>query len=327
MPAESLIPAPGAVRAANPDGTNLAYILAVSYSGSTLLAMLLGSQPEGTTVGEMRVPSLHEPDSYLCSCGEHIKKCGFWNEVSKRMAKKGISGFDITNAQLSIHDAQSAYLRRVLDPLPRGSLLEAARKTALALSPAWPRHLRNVHRRNGALVEVLQEITGTKVVIDSSKIALHLKYLLKSPDLRTKVIHLVRDGRAVTMSMLGHGFKRSSRQESVAAAAFSWRRNNEAAERVLDDLPTSQWRHIAYEELCRQPEETLRGICKFLGMDTGRIVLDFRARQQHILGNDMRLKSGSDIRLDERWRTALTKEDLAAFEGVAGEMNRKYGYE
>ena len=81
-----------------------------------------------------------------------------------------------------------------------------------------------------------------------------------------------------------------------------------------------------YEELCRQPEATLRGICKFLGMDTRQINLDFRAKTQHVLGNDMRLKSGSDIRLDERWRTTLTKDDLGVFDEVAGEMNRKYGY-
>ena len=59
------------------DATNLAYILAVSYSGSTLLAMLLGSQSEAMTVGEMRAPAVGEPDAYLCSCGEPIKKCRF----------------------------------------------------------------------------------------------------------------------------------------------------------------------------------------------------------------------------------------------------------
>ncbi|HWD90907.1 MAG TPA: sulfotransferase [Verrucomicrobiae bacterium] len=309
------------------EATNLGYILAASYSGSTLLAMLLGSQRDAITVGEMRAPSLDEPDSYLCSCGEPIKGCKFWSEVSAGMARRGIADFDITNAQLSIHDAKNPFLHRLLEPLPRGPLLETARSTALAVSPSWPAHLQNVHHRNGALVEVLREITGTKVVIDSSKIALHLKFLLKAPKLKIKVIWLVRDGRAVTTSMLGHGMKQGSRQETVAAAALSWKRNNEAGERVLQEMPKSQWMFLQYEALCRQPEETLRGLCKFLGMDTRQIVLDFRAKQQHILGNDMRLKSGSEIRLDERWRTALTPEDLGTFNEVAGGSNRKYGYE
>lgn len=309
------------------EATNLAYILAASYSGSTLLAMLLGSQPEATTVGEMRAPTVDKPDTYLCSCGEHIKKCPFWREVSERMAKHGIPGFDIPNAQLSIHDAKSASLRRVIDPLPRGPLLEAVRSIALAVSPEWRGHLRTIHQRNSALVKVFQEITGAKVVVDSSKIALHLRYLLKAPELKIKVIWMVRDGRAVSTSMLGHGTKRDTRAESVAAAAESWRRNNEANERVLADLPQSQWLFLQYEELCRKPEATLRNLCEFLGMSTNEITLNFRARTQHVLGNDMRLKSGSDIRLDERWKTALSKEDLAVFEQVAGDLNRKYGYE
>jgi hypothetical protein len=324
-PAEKKSPA--VVNSQTADATNMAYILAVSFSGSTLLAMLLGSQSEATTVGEMRAPAVGEPDAYLCSCGSPIRKCEFWREVNQRMAKRGISDFDITQARLSIHDTENKYLHRLLEPLPRGRFLETVRTTGLSVSPAWPAHLRNVHQRNSALVEALREITGAKVVVDSSKIALHLKYLLRSPDLRIKIIHLVRDGRAVTMSMLGHGLKRNTRQESVAAAALSWRRNNEAAERVLSELPRSQWVPLQYEQLCRDPEKTLRSLCQFLGMDANEITLDFRSRQQHVLGNEMRLKSGSDIRLDERWRSGLSGEDLGIFEEVAGDLNRKYGYQ
>jgi hypothetical protein len=307
------------------DATNLAYILSANFSGSTLLAMLLGVQPEATTVGEMRAPHVGV-DDYLCSCGANIKKCGFWSDVSRLMAKRGIADFDITNAGLSIHDVENPYVHRLLNPLPRGPLFEAVRTTGLAISPVWPAHLRKIQQRNAAFAEVLREITGAKIVIDSSKIALHLKFLLKSKDLKIKIIRLVRDGRAVTVSTMGHGFKRDSRRETVAGAALSWRGNNEASERILADLPTSQWMFVKYEELCRQPEETLRGICKFIGIDSRNIVLDFHARQQHILGNEMRLKSGSDIRLDERWRKELSQEDLATFDEVAGDLNRKYGY-
>jgi hypothetical protein len=321
MTSESLTQTRAVGTANGVDDTNLAYILAVSFTGSTLLAMLLGSQQDAITVGEMRVPSLSDPDSYLCSCGQQIKKCQFWNEVSKRMAQRGISDFDITDAKLSIHDAKSPYVRRLLDPLPRGAFLETVRKIGLSLSPEWRGHLRNVQERNSKLVEVLKEITGTKVVIDSSKIALHLTRLQEAPALKIKVIWLVRDGRAVTNSMLGHGTK------SVAEAALSWRRNNEAAQRVLADMPKNQWVLQKYEDLCRAPEETLRTLCKFLGMDAQQIVLDFRAKQQHLLGNDMRLKSGSEIRVDERWRTKLSKEDLATFEEVAGDMNKTLGYQ
>lgn len=323
----TLAPAPAVQASVKKDVTNFAYILSANYSGSTLLAMLLGSQPEAVTVGEMRAPHVGTAEDYQCSCGQPIKQCQFWRDVTEQMAKRGVVGFDITHARLSIHETENRFVHRLLEPLPRGMFLETVRKTGLALSPAWPGHLQNVQRRNVALAEALREITGAKVVVDSSKIALHLRYLSKSPALKMKVIRLVRDGRAVTMSTLGHGFKRDTRRETIAGAALSWRKNNEAAERVLAEMPESQWKFLQYEELCRRPEETLRNLCGFLGMDTNRVVLDFRARTQHVLGNEMRLKSGSEIRLDERWRSGLSKEDLEIFEEVAGELNRKYGYE
>jgi hypothetical protein len=292
------------------DATNVAYIVAASYSGSTLLAMLLGAHADGCTVGEMRAPDVGDPDEYFCSCGAKIKECSFWARVSAAMATRGINEFDITNASLSIHDTDNAYIRRLLDPLPRGPVLEAARDIALGLSPKWKTHLRNIQSRNAALVEVLQEVTGAHVVVDSSKIAVHLKYLLRSPSLKIKAIHLLRDGRAVTTSMLGHGLKRETRAKTIEAAASSWRGNNESAERLLTRLPSSQWLQIRYEDLCREPAPMLERLCDFLGMDRDRVVLDFRSKQQHVLGNDMRLKSTSEIRLDERWRTQLSKEDL-----------------
>jgi hypothetical protein len=308
------------------DQANFAYILSANFSGSTLLAMLLGSQSEAVTVGEMRAPAIGDPDAYRCSCGQPIKQCEFWSKVNAGMARKGIPDFDITEARISIHHSKSKYVNRLLDPMPKGPLLETVRAAALSLSPAWPPHRREIHFRNRALAEVLREVTGARLVIDSSKISLHLKYLLQSPDLKIKIIRLVRDGRAVTVSTMGHGFKRDSRRETVAGAARSWRRNNEAAERILSNTPASRWMFVKYEELCRQPEATLRGICKFLGMDTRQIMLDFRAKEQHVLGNEMRLKSGSDIRLDERWRKELSQEDLATFDEVAGDLNRQYGY-
>ena len=321
-PCSSLPPRSGSLV----ETTNLAYILAASYSGSTLLAMLLGAQSDACTVGEMRAPDVGDAEAYFCSCGARIKECSFWLRVTAGMAAKGFPGFDITDADLSIHDVENRYIDRLLAPLTRGPVLEGIRDLALHLSPAWRPHLRRIQSRNAALVEVLRGITGAKVVVDSSKVAVHLKYLLTTPALQIKVIHLLRDGRAVTTSMLGHGLKRSTRAETIAAAASSWRGNNEGAERLLARLPALQWLQLRYEDLCRQPEETLRHLCGFLGMDTERIVLDFRSRQQHVLGNDMRLKSTSEIRLDERWRTQLSKEDLEVFEEAAGGLNRKYGY-
>jgi hypothetical protein len=83
---------------------------------------------------------------------------------------------------------------------------------------------------------------------------------------------------------------------------------------------------VRYEELCKDPETTLRRLTAFLGLASSQLVLDFRSRQQHIIGNGMRLDTTSAIRLDERWKTHLSGEDLETFDRVAGHLNRRYGY-
>jgi hypothetical protein len=305
----------------------MAYILSASHSGSTLLAMLLGAQAKACTVGELRAPNLGAIDVYQCSCGRRIKECEFWIQVSRAMARRGIAGFDITQARTSIFEAPGRYAGRLLEPLQRGPLLELVRNVALGFSPGWNSFLKEVQHRNAALVEALKELTGAEIIIDSSKSVLHLNYLLKNPSLRIKVIQLIRDGRAVSLSLIGHGLQRSTRQETVAAAAREWRRSNEAAQFLLNRLPASQWMGVRYEQLCQNPQSTLRQLCQFLDLNTENLTLDFRSRQQHVLGNDgMRLQSTSAIRLDERWRTQLSAEDLSTFDLVAGSLNRRCGY-
>lgn len=290
------------------------------------MAMLLGVQPGACTVGELRAPSIGDPNLYMCSCDEKIKQCPFWGKVGEAMARKGIPDFDITNAGTSIYEVPGRYAQRLLAPLQRGPFLEWVRDLGLSLSPAWRRHLLQTRQRNRALVEVLQELGEADIIIDSSKSVLHLKYLLQDSRLDIKIIRLIRDGRAVTLSLLGHGLKRPSREETISAAAQEWKRSNEAAECLLRCLPPSQWLAVQYEDLCRQPEATIRQLCRFLGLNAEKVNLDFRSRQSHVLGNEMRLKSSAEIRLDQRWRQQLSQSDLEIFERVAGQMNRRYGY-
>jgi hypothetical protein len=319
----------------------LGYILSASHSGSTLLAMLLGSQPGICTVGELKATSLGDPGRYRCSCGASIKNCEFWSEVSNAMQQKGIK-FDVTCAGTNIHDVDSAYLRRLLAPLHRGPLWELARDVALNLSPTWHAHVSRVQNRNRALIETLAKVRAASVIVDSSKIGLRLKYQLRDPQLDVRVIRLIRDGRAVALSYMdpftfadaadpkrragGSGGDRDCERKRMVEAAREWRRSNEEAETLLPTVGQSRWVEVRYEELCANPAETVRRICLFLGIDSVRVVLDFRSVEQHVVGNGMRLDSTSEIRVDERWREHLTEDDLRAFDRVAGSLNRRYGY-
>lgn len=320
----------------------LCYLLAASHSGSTLLAMLLGAQPGACTVGELKATSLGDRNQYRCSCHERILDCYFWKQVGATMSSRGYPGFDITAAGTSIFETQSPYVRRLLAPLYRGGALETIRDIALSFSPAWRVRLADSNGRNLALIEALLEETGAGVVIDSSKVALRLKYLLQIPNLDLRVIRVIRDGRAVSLTYMddwnfadsadpalrggGSGKLRPSVRETMAEAANEWKRSNESSDALTSRLPSSQWTEVRYEELCADPAATLKRLATFLDLDPDQVTLDFRAVTQHVIGNGMRMDATSEIRLDERWKEVLSNGDLKAFDGVAGELNRKYGY-
>jgi hypothetical protein len=113
---------------------------------------------------------------------------------------------------------------------------------------------------------------------------------------------------------------------SMAAAALEWRRSNEEAEQMLRTIPSSDQVCITYEQLCTNTHETINSVFRFLELPESEDHRNFRAVPNHIVGNGMRLDSGSKVKLDERWRRALSADELAEFERVAGDLNRSYGY-
>jgi hypothetical protein len=323
--------------------TRLAYVLAASHSGSTLLSMLLGSHPQVATIGEMKLSphAMGDLERYRCSCGQFIRQCGFWQRVSEGMARRGVE-FDLACAGMDYRDIKSQFALGLLRPLHQGKAIECVRDMGLSLSPVWCAGLPEIHRRNAALASIVAELAAAQIVVDSSKAGLRLKYLLRCPELDVKVIRLVRDGRAVALTYMdpagfadaedpsrragGTGGDRKCERLSIHQAAYQWRRCMEEAEHVLQGLDRSRWVEVHYEELCEDPGAALARVFAFLGVEPGRQPSDFRSVEQHVVGNGMRLDTTSEIRLDERWRDVLSEEDLQTFDEVAGQMNHRYGY-
>lgn len=303
--------------------------------------MLLGAHPDACTVGELKGASRGNPDTYCCSCGARIRECGFWQKISAAMLARGYT-YEVTSAGTDIKAVAGRYAQRLLRPLHRTAGLERVRDALLNLSPDWRAHLLRTQARNAALVETLQEVSGARVVIDSSKTGLRLKYLLRNSALEVRVIRLLRDGRGVSLTHTNPGeFADASAPHlrsggtggpghtglSMQEAASLWKDSNAEADRITTTLGPAQCLTIRYEELCATPAKTMRAVCEFLDLDPFDPGTNFRARkQQHVVGNGMRMDASSEIRHDERWRTHLTPEQLNVFNEVAGVLNRRYGY-
>jgi hypothetical protein len=323
--------------------TSLAYILAASHSGSTLLAMLLGSHPDVCTVGELKATQLGDVTRYRCSCRTEIVQCSFWKGVHEGMARRGFPSFNIVHGETDLASGATPYVRKLLRPLHRGALLERARDAALAASPAWQARLARFQSLNAALTAELATRTGARVVVDSSKVAVRLKYLLRNPELDIRVIRLIRDGRGVALTYTdpaqfadardprlrgggtGAGSETADRL-TLAQAAREWKRSNEEQEALLVGLDRSRWTEVRYEEMCRDPESTLRKLFRFVGVNPEHSISNFRGKNHHVIGNGMRFDETSEIRLDERWRSELPAQAGAIFEAHAGPTNVRLGY-
>src|SRR4030095_6674403 len=94
------------------------------------------------------------------------------------------------------------YVRRLLRPLHRGPAFELVRDLALHIAPAWRGHLAVWQRPNARLAESVCRVTGKALVVDSSKVAVRLKYLLRNPALDVRVVRVIRDGRAVMLTYM-----------------------------------------------------------------------------------------------------------------------------
>ena len=320
---------------------DLAYILSASHSGSTLLAMLLGSHRDAVSVGELAPGSFGDFSQYRCSCRALLLECPFWRRVATEMRARG-TDFRLEEFGTSHHAIPGRWVRRLMRPLHRGPVLESLRDAAVSLCPAWRREFPRRQVANRCLIEVIAGLTNRRVVVDSSKRAVRLKYLLRIPQLRVSVIRLIRDGRAVALTYMdphrfadagrpelrggGSGANRNGECLTMEQAAREWRRSNEEAEHLLRTLPPSQWTAVRYEDLCADPSVTLHRLFVFLGLDPARSAPDFRSVEHHVLGNGMRLDESSHIRLDDRWTSHLTPDDVRRFDHVAGDLRKRYAY-
>jgi len=319
----------------------LVYILAASHSGSTLLALLLAAHPRVSTVGELKLGHLGDPEQYLCSCREKLTRCTFWAQLSAEMSRRGHE-LDPTRAGTDFATDATPYVTRLLKPLHRGRLLETVRDSLLACSPHWRRNLPRIQERNAALVRSVLAVSNASAVVDSSKTGLRLKYLLRNPALDVHVVRLIRDGRGVALTYMDPGRFADARDPSlrgggtgrsnntyvmpIERAARLWRRSNEEADETVRSVPPERVITVRYEDLCADTDAVLERLFDFVGVDPGERVREFRRVQRHVVGNGMRLDDSSTVALDERWRSVFGPEELAAFERTAGALNRSYGY-
>ncbi len=294
------------------------------YTGSTLLGFLLDLHPGCASIGAATgLTSKIDLRTYECSCGARFVDCPFWNRVALRTEELGAPVTVFETGYWNTHVTLSS--RRWLDGLLVRSLgnltATAVRDTVVWRAPAIRRALAGARDATWSLARAVLESTGASVFVDSARDHQRPKYLMADPRLDVRVLHLVRDPRGNTASIMKHT------GADVATAAKRWRHYNVEADRVRALLPEDAWFRVRYEDLCRDPSGTLEAIERFIGVEATSVPVDLQATDHHIIGNSMRLRGIGEIREDRSWEQALDREDLRTIARIAGPASRRLGLE
>jgi hypothetical protein len=283
------------------------YIAGWGRSGSTILGRILGQVSSFFLVGELRyVWDRGLIENRLCSCGVPFRECRVWRQVMSEVFEA--DGHADAQKLVSLRDRELR-TRHLLTPTL------TSLQTRLARMDKYQRTLENLYH-------AVQNVSKSKVLVDTSKFPSYGYVLHNTPGIDLYVLHLVRDPRAVAYSW---GSRRKPRMDHRTMAdkfmtphgsvesSLVWDEWNLAVENVWRRQP-ERYKLLRYEDFVESPRSSVQDILRFLGEEDSEspfssergIALD----ESHIFsGNPDRFQSGTiTIKSDEGW-----KDDMSGF--------------
>ena len=306
----------------------LIYVASNGRSGSTLLDLLLGAHPDVWTLGEAQMldMELHTPAG-PCGCGVPVVDCPYWKSVLSEVA---IDAKDYPVHFFRIGHPSGKVLRfEYVADLLRG-------KTRAFDESSVAQYGTNNAKYFDAARRVAEKRNGTKFLwlVDASKDPYRLLWLKSSGLFDIRVVHLVKDPRAYVYSMtLSH----VCHTTQIPIRALLYRSLRFAGRWIVENLiisrlcragfPSQHVFRLRYEDLAATPEDVLKSLCAWLGLDhSTELVERFRDYENHALsGNKMRWEIRK-VEFDERWRSALPSVLARLVWAMTWPLARAWGY-
>ncbi len=306
------------------DVTRVLLIAGALRSGSTLLDRVIGSYEGFCSVGEAHViweGSFEQ--NHLCGCGLPFRDCLFWGEVSRKAFGVDIDEVDRATAiRLKNSVSRIRYVPWLMQS-HRPRRYESA--------------LRAYSELIGRLYSGIQQTSGARVIVDSSKSAAHGLILSRLPNMEVHVVHLVRDPRAVAFS-----WQRQRRNPEI-----HWKAEDMPIERVwtsaarwlVQNVPTellatsaASYSRLRYEDFLTDPSAALSKILApydWVGdtpENTENMEIDLQPTHT-VSGNPMRFKQGQlKLKLDDEWHRAMLPRDRRLVTAATLPLLIRYDY-
>lgn len=298
------------------------YIMGYGRSGSTLLDILMGSQPNGFAAGELSnlIDAMDIRREY-CACGQLSSECDFWRRVRAEWTERR-GGMDSASYEgLRNRFERLRYMRRLLSD-----------KSATQRSD-----FDTYQRRTIALFESVQVVSQCEYIVDSSKSPARALALSLMEGLDVYVIHLVRDCRGIVCSLKRSwtadprgGIVKPIDSRPALRTVASWLLVNSAANHVRARLGERSLL-LRYETLSRDPVAALGKIGDMSGVNFCSVQERLQSgalKPDHLIaGNRLRMQDTVRIKpADESWRKELSRSQQALLGCLASPLAQAYDY-
>ena len=310
------------------------YIVGRGHSGSTLLELLLNRHSSIASMGELDLLSLQiyrdEKTKWIgrCSCGQRPFDCEVWGKVINQINDKYQINLinnpfawrlsDVGLYEEKANPGITEYIRYKYHRLIRTIFYRKLKKLPKLFESTYKQWV----ERRDFVAEKYAEIAKTDVVVDASKDQLHMRDIENYSNLDVKIIYLTRDVRGNVWSAIKRNNIRPEQE------ANDWERLNRKIRKYLSFIDSNKYIHVRYEELCKDPEEELSRIYKFIGIIPESMGSKEEYSRRHtIAGNKIRFKEIENIRHDIDWMENLTEDDLSIIKKYAGTLAKDLGYD
>lgn len=292
----------------------LLHISSAGRSGSTLLGMALNAHTSIFYGGEISSLWNDAPSEALCSCGETLTECPIWKAA-------------IASALSGMGPGGATHARELRDDAIRFKSPGGSRRASAAAGAAAYREM------TGKLYQSLASSTRARVLVDSSQHIAHTLLTSELPEIAPRIIHLVRDPRAVVYSW-SRARKWPTRnggimlQRGALTAIRGWVTHNL---KLMGHLSRSRVPHLLlrYEDFAEQPAEIAQRVRMFIGEDAGAPGgSEVMVGETHIVrANPLRFHRGPlTITPDDEWMMALSPRVKLVVTVLTYPLLRRFGY-
>ena len=266
------------------DKIKLIYLMGAGRSGTTALAIILGSHKDILCLGELHQFHEHILNGKSCTCSKVLSECEVWSPVIKQLnyPQNLISEIDKENNKVQKHKNILPLILDVANKSLTNKFIDNQLELFNAIKKANP-------------------IKG--YYLDSAKYIARALALRKSDEIDIRIIYLNRDPRGVIWS-----FKKQvqTSRSAIRTVGYYWIINL-FGHLVYLLLPKKNILKINYEELSDNPNQSFNKIGKFIGLDlseiSDRIDKELPFKMPHIVGGN-RLKKNKSLlfKRDFVWR-------------------------